>query len=217
LVEIARQKIDAEKVTQVVHRVDRARKRELLSHLITSGKWQQVLVFARTKHGSNRLADQLARDGITTTAIHGNKSQSARTRALADFKAGKVRVMVATDIAARGLDINLLPHVVNYELPNVPEDYVHRIGRTGRAGESGVAVSLVSSDEKKLLRDIERVLKRELPVKTIDGFEPSPGGEPPPPAPSRGRRPARPQGQRARARRPSGGQRKGHGGRSQRT
>jgi ATP-dependent RNA helicase RhlE len=216
MVEIARQKIDAEKVEQVVHRVDRARKRELLSHLITSGKWRQVLVFARTKHGSNRLAEQLANDGITTTAIHGNKSQSARTRALADFKAGKVRVMVATDIAARGLDINLLPHVVNYELPNVPEDYVHRIGRTGRAGESGVAVSLVSSDEKKLLRDIERVLKRELPVKTIDGFEPSPGGEPPLPSPSRGRRPARPQGQRARARRPSGGQR-GNGGRSQRT
>jgi ATP-dependent RNA helicase RhlE len=132
-----------------------------------------VLVFTRTKHGANRLADQLEDDGISTSAIHGNKSQSARTKALADFKKGEVRVLVATDIAARGLDIDQLPHVVNYELPNVPEDYVHRIGRTGRAGKEGEAVSLVCVDEHDFLRDIERLLKRDIPKVVIPGFEPN--------------------------------------------
>jgi ATP-dependent RNA helicase RhlE len=155
--------------------VDRERKRELLSHLIGSRNWRQVLVFTRTKHGANRLAQQLAKDGLSATAIHGNKSQGARTRALADFKNGEVRVLVATDIAARGLDIDQLPHVVNYELPNVPEDYVHRIGRTGRAGNEGEAMSLVCVDEHRLLRDIERLLKREIPRVVLDGYAPDPG------------------------------------------
>jgi ATP-dependent RNA helicase RhlE len=149
----------AETVSQVVHPVDRHRKRELLSHLVGANDWRQVLVFTRTKHGANRLAEQLDKDGLTAAAIHGNKSQGARTRALAGFKTGDVRVLVATDIAARGLDIDQLPHVVNFELPNVPEDYVHRIGRTGRAGNEGEAISLVCVDEHKLLRDIERLLK----------------------------------------------------------
>jgi ATP-dependent RNA helicase RhlE len=133
-----------------------------------------VLVFMRTKHGSNRLAEQLGKDGISAAAIHGNKSQGARTKALADFKKGAVQVLVATDIAARGLDIDQLPHVVNYELPNVPEDYVHRIGRTGRAGNEGEALSLVCVDERDYLRDIERVLQREIPKVLIPGFEPNP-------------------------------------------
>jgi len=163
-----------ERVTQVVHPVDRRRKRELLSHRIGAQNWRQVLVFTRTKHGANRLAEQLNGDGIESVAIHGNKSQGARTRALAEFKAGKVRVLVATDIAARGLDIDRLPHVVNYELPNVPEDYVHRIGRTARAGEDGHAVSLVCVDEHKLLRDIERLLKCEIEREVIPGYEPDP-------------------------------------------
>ncbi len=172
MIQVARQNAATELVSQVIHPVDGKRKRELLSFLIKSGKWKQVLVFARTKHGANRLAEQLNKDGITASAIHGNKSQGARTRALAEFKAGSIRVLVATDIAARGLDIDLLPHVVNYELPNVPEDYVHRIGRTGRAGSEGAAVSLVCMDEHKLLRDIERLLKAEIPRKVIPGFEP---------------------------------------------
>jgi ATP-dependent RNA helicase RhlE len=154
--------------------VDRVRKRELLSHLIHSQGWKQVLVFTRTKHGANRLADQLDDDGISSSAIHGNKSQSARTKALADFKKGEVRVLVATDIAARGLDIDQLPHVVNYELPNVPEDYVHRIGRTGRAGKEGQALSLVCVDEHEYLHDIQRLLKRDIPKAVIEGFEPNP-------------------------------------------
>ncbi|MEK7322654.1 MAG: DEAD/DEAH box helicase [Pseudomonadota bacterium] len=174
LVEVARRNIDAEGVTQVVHRVDRERKRELLSHLISTNDWRQVLVFTRTKHGANRLAEQLDKDGITAAAIHGNKSQGARTRALADFKAGKVRVLVATDIAARGLDIDQLPHVVNFELPNVAEDYVHRIGRTGRAGASGEAVSLICADELDLLAGIQRLIKRELPLVNVPGFEHDP-------------------------------------------
>ena len=174
MIEVERHKIAAELVSQVVHPVDRARKRELLAHLIHSQGWKQVLVFTRTKHGANRLADQLEDDGISTSAIHGNKSQSARTKALADFKKGEVRVLVATDIAARGLDIDQLPHVVNYELPNVPEDYVHRIGRTGRAGKEGQAVSLVCVDERDYLRDIERLLKRDIPKAVIEGFEPNP-------------------------------------------
>src|SRR5690606_35256446 len=156
------------------HPVDRERKRELLSFLIGSNDWRQVLVFTRTKHGANRLAEQLDKDGLTAAAIHGNKSQGARTKALADFKSGKIRVLVATDIAARGLDIDQLPHVVNFELPNVPEDYVHRIGRTGRAGNEGEAVSLVCVDEIKLMRDIERLIKREVPKVVIDGFAPDP-------------------------------------------
>jgi ATP-dependent RNA helicase RhlE len=158
----------------VVHPVDKTRKRELLSLLIGSNNWQQVLVFNRTKHGANRLAEQLNKDGITAAAIHGNKSQGARTRALADFKAGSIRVLVATDIAARGIDIDQLPHVVNFELPNVPEDYVHRIGRTGRAGNEGEAMSLVCVDELKLLKDIERLIKREIPKDVIEGFDPDP-------------------------------------------
>lgn len=173
LIEVARRNTAAELVTQVVHPVDRTRKRELLSHLISTNNWQQVLVFMRTKHGANRLAEQLETDGISATAIHGNKSQGARTKALADFKKGVVKVLVATDIAARGLDIDQLPHVVNYELPNVAEDYVHRIGRTGRAGNEGEALSLVCVDERDYLRDIERLLHREITKVVIPGFEPN--------------------------------------------
>jgi ATP-dependent RNA helicase RhlE len=169
-----------EKVTQVVHPVDRGRKRELLSHRIGSQNWRQVLVFTRTKHGANRLAEQLTRDGLSAAAIHGNKSQGARTRALADFKSGRVRVLVATDIAARGLDIDRLPHVVNFELPHVPEDYVHRIGRTARAGQDGHAVSLVCVDEHSLLRDIERLLKSEIAREIVPGYEPDPRIKPEP-------------------------------------
>ncbi len=174
LIEVARQNTTADTIEQRVHMVDKNRKRELLSHMIGKHNWRQVLVFTRTKHGANRLADQLGKDGLTAAAIHGNKSQGARTRALADFKNGKVRILVATDIAARGLDIDQLPHVVNFELPNVPEDYVHRIGRTGRAGNEGEAMSLVCIDEHKLLHDIERMLKRELPKESIEGYEPDP-------------------------------------------
>ena len=173
-VQVDRRNAPPELVAQVIHPVDRHRKRELLSHLIGAGRWKQVLVFTRTKHGANRLAQQLELDGIAAMAIHGNKSQGARTKALGDFKRGALRVLVATDIAARGLDIDQLPHVVNYELPHVPEDYVHRIGRTGRAGTEGAAVSLVCVDEHKLLADIERLLKRDLPRKTLRGFEPDP-------------------------------------------
>jgi ATP-dependent RNA helicase RhlE len=160
--------------------VDRERKRELLSHLITSGRIEQALVFTRTKHGANRLAQQLERDGIAATAIHGNKSQPQRVRALADFKAGMFTALVATEVAARGLDIEALPHVVNFELPMVPEDYVHRIGRTGRAGVDGDAVSLVCVDELGLLADVERVLGRPIPRETIAGFEPDPRIRPEP-------------------------------------
>ncbi len=174
LVEVARRNISSEQVTQVIHPVDKEKKRELLSHLITQGNWKQVLVFMRTKHGANRLSEQLSKDGITSAAIHGNKSQNARTKALADFKSGEVRVLVATDIAARGIDIDQLPHVVNFELPNVPEDYVHRIGRTGRAGNFGEAVSLVCIDEKELLENIERLIKKDIHKFVIKGFAPDP-------------------------------------------
>ena len=167
-------------VTQVVHPVDRERKRELLSHLIRIGKIDQALVFTRTKHGANRLATQLEHDGIRATAIHGNKSQPQRVRALADFKAGRFTVLVATEVASRGLDIDALPHVVNYELPMVPEDYVHRIGRTGRAGVDGDAVSLVCVDELRLLGDIERVLGHAIPSEVVEGFEPDPRIRPEP-------------------------------------
>jgi ATP-dependent RNA helicase RhlE len=171
-VEVARRNAESELVSQRVHPVAKDRKRALLSHLVKSGDWHQVLVFTRTKHGANRLAEQLVKDGVEATAIHGNKSQGARTRALAGFKSGEVRVLVATDIAARGLDIEELPHVVNFELPNVPEDYVHRIGRTGRAGSTGEAISLVSPDEHPYLTDIEKLLRRKLDRAVVPGFEP---------------------------------------------
>ncbi|CAJ0740605.1 ATP-dependent RNA helicase RhlE [Ralstonia edaphis] len=174
LIEVARRNTTAETVEQRIYPVDRERKRELLAKLVRDNDWHQVLVFTRTKHGANRLAEQLTRDGIPALAIHGNKSQSARTRALTEFKAGTLRVLVATDIAARGIDIDQLPHVVNFDLPNVPEDYVHRIGRTGRAGAQGEAISLVCVDEHGLLRDIERLIKRELPRTVLEGFEPDP-------------------------------------------
>ncbi|RLA21817.1 MAG: hypothetical protein DRQ61_07830 [Gammaproteobacteria bacterium] len=174
LVEVARHNTASETVTQLIHPVDKGRKRELLSLLIGSNNWKQVLVFTRTKHAANRLSEQLNKDGIASAPIHGNKSQAARTKALAGFKANEVRVLVATDIAARGLDIDQLPHVVNFELPNVAEDYVHRIGRTGRAGREGEAMSLVCVDELKLLKDIERLIKREIPKEVIEGFEVDP-------------------------------------------
>jgi len=174
LIEVARRNQTAETIEQAVHPVSRDRKKQLLSHLIKSGDWHQVLVFTRMKHGANRLAEYLNDDGITAMAIHGNKSQTARTRALAEFKAGTLQVLVATDIAARGIDIDQLPHVVNFELPNVPEDYVHRIGRTGRAGAQGRAVSLVCVDEDIFLRDIEKLIKRAIPSEVIAGFEPDP-------------------------------------------
>jgi ATP-dependent RNA helicase RhlE len=170
----------SELVEQTVYRVDHGRKRELLVHLVRTGVVYQALVFTRTKHGANRLAQQLVQDGIDATAIHGNKSQSQRVRALADFKANRVAILVATEVAARGLDIDALPHVVNFELPMVPEDYVHRIGRTGRAGVDGQAISLVSIDEERLLDDIERVLGRSLPRQVVAGFEPDPRVRPEP-------------------------------------
>jgi len=176
VVEVARRNAPSELVKQVVHPVDAGRKRELLAHLISAGAWQQVLVFTRTKHGANRLAQQLVRDGISADAIHGNKSQNHRTRTLAEFKDGELRVLVATDIAARGLDIEELPHVVNYDLSHVPEDYVHRIGRTGRAGVEGEAVSLVCTEEKALLSAIERLLGRSIEQRVVAGFEPGRGG-----------------------------------------
>ncbi|MFT5835480.1 MAG: ATP-dependent RNA helicase RhlE [Sulfurimonas sp.] len=174
LIEVARRNTASETVKQAVYPVDKVRKRELLTHLIKDGDWKQVLVFSRTKHGANRLAGQLESDGITAAAIHGNKSQNARTKALADFKKGEVRVLVATDIAARGIDIDQLPHVVNYELPNVSEDYVHRIGRTGRAGNEGEAVSLVCIDEDEYLANIEKLIKKDIPKIWLKGFKPDP-------------------------------------------
>ncbi len=173
-IQVAARNTPANRIKQIVHPVDKRRKREMLSHRIGKQNWKQVLVFTRTKHGANRLAGQLTADGIDSTAIHGNKSQGARTKALRDFKSGKTRVLVATDIAARGLDIDRLPHVVNYELPHVPEDYLHRIGRTARAGQEGHAVSLVCVDEHKLLNDIERMMKFEIEKEIIPGYEPDP-------------------------------------------
>ncbi|HHJ1180750.1 TPA: ATP-dependent RNA helicase RhlE [Proteus mirabilis] len=164
----------AESVDQYVHLVDKKRKTELLSHLIGLENWPQVLIFTRTKHGANKLAEHLNLDGIKSAAIHGNKSQGARTRALADFKDGKLKALVATDIAARGLDIDQLPYVVNFELPQVAEDYVHRIGRTGRAAATGKAISLVCVDEHGLLADIERLLKREIPRLALECYDPDP-------------------------------------------
>jgi ATP-dependent RNA helicase RhlE len=170
-IQVAPRNATAERIEQHVYRVPKDHKRHLLAHLIEEGNWQQVLVFTRTKHGANRLAQQLEGSGIRTAAIHGNKSQGARVRALSDFKEGRVTALVATEVAARGLDIKELPFVVNYELPNVPEDYVHRIGRTARAGGSGAAVSLVAPDEAPLLRDIEALLKRTLPVAPLPAFK----------------------------------------------
>ncbi|WP_282148888.1 DEAD/DEAH box helicase [Algibacter lectus] len=163
-----------EAITQKVYRVAKGLKTLLIIKLISDGNWKQVLVFARTKHGSNKLCEKLDKAGISAAAIHGNKSQGARTKALAGFKSGRIRVLVATDIAARGLDIPLLPHVINFEIPNIPEDYVHRIGRTGRAGANGVALSLVSADETTFLRDIEKLIGNKLPVEVLEGFEPDP-------------------------------------------
>ena len=174
LIEVARRNAPAELVAQRVHPVSRDRKKDLLAHLILQGDWHQVLVFMRTKHGANRLTEFLNKCDITAMAIHGNKSQGARTKALADFKSGDLRVLVATDIAARGIDIDQLPHVVNFELPNVPEDYVHRIGRTGRAGASGEAISLACVDEEIFLRDIQRLIHKDIPREVIKGFEPDP-------------------------------------------
>ncbi len=173
-VDVAPRNTAATLVTQLVLPVDRGRKKALLSYLIKTRPMEQVLVFTRTKHGANHLSEQLVKDGIPCSAIHGNKSQPQRIKALEDFKAGNIQVLVATDIAARGLDIDQLPHVVNFELPHVPEDYVHRIGRTGRAGSEGEALSLVCVDEHKLLRDIEKLLKKSLPSQPIPGFEPDP-------------------------------------------
>ena len=177
-VEVARRNTASEMVEQTVHMVNQAHKRDLMSHLIKHHDWKQVLVFTRTKHGANRLTEKLIKDGIEAAAIHGNKSQGARTKALAQFKDGSMRVLVATDIAARGLDIDQLPQVVNFELPNIPEDYVHRIGRTGRAGASGAAISLVDSEEAKYLRDIEKLIKREIPRVAVEGFVPPTSIEP---------------------------------------
>ena len=229
-IQVARQNTTAEQVSQVVHPVDRNRKRELLSHMIGTGNWRQVLVFTRTKHLANRLAKQLEQDGLGAAAIHGNKSQGARTRALADFKSGDIRVLVATDIdqsqrtrtldgfragtlrflvasdvAARGLDIEQLPHVVNFELPNVPEDYVHRIGRTGRAGLDGKAVSLVCIDEKKLLGDIEKLLQCNIEQIVVPGYEPDKSIKPEPIKNGRNNQAGRRSGSNARGRNGAGG------------
>ena len=197
LIEVAQRNTSAERVTQVIHPVDAKKKRKLLSKLIGSGNWKQVLVFARTKRNCDRLAQSLIKDGLDAAAIHGGKSQGARTKALAHFKSGKVRVLVATDIAARGLDISQLPHVVNYELPHVPEDYVHRIGRTGRAGHEGEAVSLVCIDEAKLLKDIERLINIDIPKVVIENFEPDPTIKAQPITMGRQQQPGRGKGQRA--------------------
>ena len=206
IIKIDRRNTAAETVKHVIYPVPQRQKRSALSHLIKEGQWTRTLVFARTKHGANRLAGQLIRDGINAAAIHGNKSQAARTRALADFKLGKTKVLVATDIASRGLDIDQLPHVVNYELPNVPEDYIHRIGRTGRAGAVGEAVSLVSQDEQKLLFGIERVLGSKIASREIAGFEPDYSLDTPVES-SAHRGTGRPQGPGGNARRNFGSQR----------
>ncbi|MBV6323232.1 DEAD/DEAH box helicase [Duganella violaceipulchra] len=180
MIEVARRNSAVEVIAQMIHPVDRDKKHPMLSHLIKSNNWSQVLVFTRTKHGANKLVEQLGGDGIGAMAIHGNKSQSARTKALSEFKDNKLQVLVATDIAARGIDIDQLPHVVNYDLPNIPEDYVHRIGRTGRAGATGEAVSLVCVDEHDMLKDIEKLIKQTLPREVIPGFEPDLNARPQP-------------------------------------
>ncbi|MBF4991368.1 DEAD/DEAH box helicase [Methylophilus sp. QUAN] len=186
LVEVARRNASNALIEQSVHMVPQAHKREMVSYLIKHHQWQQVLVFTRTKHGANRLAEKLVKDGIPAMAIHGNKSQNARTAALAQFKAGTITALVATDIAARGLDIDQLPQVVNFELPNVPEDYVHRIGRTGRAGASGAAISLVDREEFGMLKDIEKLIKRDIPKLPVEGFVAPEKGSEEPDRPPRG-------------------------------
>ncbi len=175
IIEVASRSSSADTVSHTVHPVDKERKRELLRHLIASNDWRRVLVFTRLKHGAEKLANQLDRSGVRAAAIHGNKSQNQRTRALKDFKSGALRVLVATDVASRGLDIRELPHVINYELPMDAESYVHRIGRTGRAGNAGEAVSLVCTEEHPQLKDIERLIKREIARVVVPGFEPVPG------------------------------------------
>ncbi|MCK9397572.1 MAG: DEAD/DEAH box helicase [Methylobacter sp.] len=190
-IEVAPRNTAAELVEQVAYLVNKANKTELLCHLIKEHDWRQVLVFTTTKHGANRLTEKLNKVDIKAAAIHGNKSQGARTSALAGFKAGEIRVLVATDVAARGIDINLLPHVVNFELPRAPEDYVHRIGRTGRAGEEGQAISLVSHDEYSFLRLVEKLIGKEIKREQIAGFEASAVAPPMPPEPPRGPRPSR--------------------------
>ena len=187
IIEIGATNATVDVIDQVVHPVDQPRKRALLSTLIARNDWRQVLVFTRTKHGADRLTQDLTADGIDAVAIHGNKNQNARTRALAMFKEGEVRVLVATDIAARGIDIDQLPHVVNFDLPNVPEDYVHRIGRTGRAGSTGQAISLVSGEERAYLRSIERLIRKTIRSEVLPGFEPDPNASTKPPAGRRGR------------------------------
>ena len=220
-IDIAPRNAAADTVEQRVVYVDKGRKSELLSYLISSGNWQQTLIFTRTKHGANRLVEKLQKWSISSAALHGNKSQNARTKALAEFKAGTVRTLVATDIAARGLDIEQLPHVVNFELPNVPEDYVHRIGRTGRAGAGGEAISLVSGDEMDDLKAIRKLLRKELPGFMVEGFElgsksanPEPEEAPRPPMqPRHGQRRGGGQGQRGdQPRRAANGGGGGHGG-----
>ena len=191
-VEVARRNTAAETVEQQVIFVDREQKKEALLHLFNSRSWHQVLVFTRTKYGADALARRLDKAGIKSAAIHGDKSQGARVRALTDFKAGRIVALVATDIAARGIDIDALPYVVNYELPNVPEDYVHRIGRTGRAGAAGQAISLVSHDERGNLRDIERLIKRDLEQMLLPGFTPSAAPSPAPAQPARNSRQGKP-------------------------
>ncbi len=180
LIEVAKRNTSGSNISQVIHFVDKGRKKELLTHLIKRDNWHQVLVFTRTKHGANKLTQHLEIEGIKAAAIHGNKSQGARTKALADFKANAIQVLVATDIAARGIDIDQLPHVINFELPNVPEDYVHRIGRTGRAGNDGVALSLVCVDEHEFLRDIEKLIKKDIEKVVIPGYEVDPTIKPEP-------------------------------------
>jgi ATP-dependent RNA helicase RhlE len=195
LVEVARRNTPAELVAQVQHPVDQSRKKDLLAHLVKENNWQQVLVFTKTKRGANRLAEALEKSGIEADAIHGNKSQPQRTRVLKRFKDNELQVLVATDIAARGIDIDELPHVVNFDLPHVPEDYVHRIGRTGRAGSSGEAVSLVSFDDRPLMSDIEKLMNRKVEQRVIAGFEPGNPlhQQPRAPQPQRQHRPQRPQ------------------------
>ncbi len=193
-VDVAPRNTAAETVTQRVIETNREQKKDLLLHLFATRGWHQVLIFARTKHGADALARHLEKAGIKSAALHGNKSQGARTRALTDFKEGKLVALVATDIAARGIDIDALPHVINYELPNIAEDYVHRIGRTGRAGMEGDALSLVCHDERAFLRDIEKLIKRNLERVVVEGFEPSATATPRPIQPPRGPRKPQPGG-----------------------
>jgi len=185
LVETSPQNTTVEAIVQYVYKVDKNKKSNLIIQLIKEGNWRQVLVFTRTKHGANNLCKKMIKADISAAAIHGNKSQSARTKALAGFKDGTIEILVATDIAARGLDIPLLPHVVNFELPNIPEDYVHRIGRTGRAGAKGEAISLVCVDEKQYLKDIEKLVNLKIPSKIKQGYEPDPNAIPEPPKQNR--------------------------------